>query len=519
MSNAASQRDGNSYSNSYSNSDSDTDTDNSTTDSSKDFDPICQPRSLAALAERDRQREHTHQQQQLRQHVNNSNNNTTTINMGDRHSGSAGQASRAKIVGESVSYNQHQQQQQQQSSSFDVVDSVNVNGCHIIALNAKKTSTGGDSDSVDRRANMSKAKNSVASVQSSPREYALTPVVDKKPKAGGFLSRFTGFRFSLRGSKKKQKGFENNSPTIGENVVMVTKSAEPKVNTSGCRSEAGSYQRNSMRSNDFVYIPLKDPLTGKVVSPDNNNVSHTVSVAGVPNRSGSSTPHGSTINSNSVVNNSVEKKHVLTSKPPLPRLPPRVVGVCAKQPNSQASPAAVSPNSKGVTAQRHAQRASSAPREINASDIYHLATANDDDDDFYQQFRLGRRMKQSGGGTGPSDGAILRADPNESTFTDEDGNLTSGADYKIGLIETNLDTHETVISGKTRSLMELGPQQLSIRGAQNNAGRRTVIGATNKTGCSVEPRRPHKSMEFLLDKENQKFVLVSKMDLFTIFYV
>ncbi|XP_017475651.1 PREDICTED: serine-rich adhesin for platelets-like isoform X2 [Rhagoletis zephyria] len=128
---------------------------------------------------------------------------------------------------------------------------------------------------------------------------------------------------------------------------------------------------------------------------------------------------------------------------------------------------------------------------------------------------------------------------------------------KIGLIETNLDTHETVISGKTRSLVDIvGPQQhqqqqyalvggrgvgaigggvpkrlnmsaacgddadyfegdldeddVRVYGVHDVGGRggAVVIKSTTANGSQIASvRRPHKSMEFLLDKENQKNVL------------
>lgn len=532
-------------------------------DSDSDFVyPNTQPRSLAALAERDRQRERAYQQQLAHKHTSGSN----TVRSASQISSSA------MIVGESVSQSV---QQRKIAHTVDVVDSVNVNGCHIIALNSKKSDEnncvaggiGGDnSDFSEKHKTTSTATNNmnknkgVANVLG-PREYVLTPMVDKKTRSGGFLSRFAGFRFSLRGNKKKQKNVENNEPQVSDdNVVMVTKSSAPgatsppprPLTTARGRNEtggngSGAYQRNSMRSNEFVYIPLRDPIIDKTQTSITNSSNNNLKITNVTNTNQmnsvapiTSMPTQSSQSKNSI-STSVERKHVLTAKPPLPRLPPRVVGVCAKQQpgSSPSSPAATTAgvartvtipvngrDGKGILttfAQGPAQRANSAPREINASDMrhYRMATADDNDDDFYQQFRLDRRMKQSGGGvggyanyaSGPSDGAILRADPNDTSFTDNEGNLTiaGDGDYKIGLIETNLDTHETVISGKTRSLMELGPQQMSLhgRGAQSAATRRTVGATPNKVGSIVEPRRPHKSMEFLLDKENQKLVLVS----------
>lgn len=558
------------------------------------------PRSLAALAERDSLREREYQQKIA---TTSSSNGSQSHSNGDqerhnkRSSGSnadrSSQISSAMIVGESVS---QPMQRKIAHNTFDVVDSVNVNGCQIIALNSDENgcNSGAISDYSENRqtaaataaatttttttaaitTNKMNKNKGVANVLG-PREYVLTPMVDKKPRSGGFLSRFAGFRFSLRGNKKKQKIVDIHEPQVSnDNVVMVTKANAPATTsppprpstTSRGRNESsgtgsGGYQRNSMRSNEFVYIPLRDPIVDKTItSPsaaNNNNWNNTNATASTNQVHSvapiTSTPIQSPQSKSSVVN-SVERKHVLTAKPPLPRLPPRVIGVCAKQqPGTPSSPSPSSPaaatagaartatipvNGRGILttfAQGPAQRANSAPREINASDMrhYRMATADDNDDNFYQQFRLDRRMKQSGCGIGgyanyasePNDGAVLRADPNDASFNHKhhdvfnesthEGNLTiaGDGDYKIGLIETNLDTHETVISGKTRSLMELGPQQMSLhgRGAQSAATRRTVGATPNKVGSIVEPRRPHKSMEFLLDKENQKLVLVSSV--------
>jgi len=90
----------------------------------------------------------------------------------------------------------------------------------------------------------------------------------------------------------------------------------------------------------------------------------------------------------------------------------------------------------------------------------------------------------------------------------------------MGLIETNLDTHETVISGKTRSLMDITCNPLSMphkRYIVKRLNVNSVAYDVDELDAEVKPspggmasvRRPHKSMEFLLDKENQKNILVS----------
>ncbi|KAH8375700.1 hypothetical protein KR009_002632, partial [Drosophila setifemur] len=100
---------------------------------------------------------------------------------------------------------------------------------------------------------------------------------------------------------------------------------------------------------------------------------------------------------------------------------------------------------------------------------------------------------------------------------------------KMGLIETNLDTHETVISGRTRSLVDITSNAHHLLHKRYIVKRQNVSSATYepddlntdkvKTSPSrkgihiVSVRRPHKSMEFLLDKENQKIVLPPENEL------
>jgi hypothetical protein len=104
-----------------------------------------------------------------------------------------------------------------------------------------------------------------------------------------------------------------------------------------------------------------------------------------------------------------------------------------------------------------------------------------------------------------------------------------GSEHKIGLIETNLDTDETIINGKTQSLMELGigPNPLAQnnnRNVVNGSGRNQLMNRLTGMGAvqvmtqsnkdiDNERGRPHKSMEFLLDKENQQQVLPPENEL------
>lgn len=144
----------------------------------------------------------------------------------------------------------------------------------------------------------------------------------------------------------------------------------------------------------------------------------------------------------------------VSGKPPLPPAPPRVVGACAKrtsvqqQPQQRAPPCAPPPT----------------PRRGNID---------------HRQ----RETVTVGVGTGPRHAISMEP---------------------MGLIETDLDTEVTVITAgagahahaKTRSLMNLG-------GGEPPPHRRALLVGTDA------PDRPHKSMEFLLDKHNLKAVEVS----------
>ncbi|KAJ8985600.1 hypothetical protein NQ317_015092 [Molorchus minor] len=164
-------------------------------------------------------------------------------------------------------------------------------------------------------------------------------------------------------------------------------------------------QQRVATKDDYIYIPLKGPPVNATPSGHKNGA-----------------PAANLAKSNS-----------LTSKPPLPKQPPRVVHASVKKElTTQASAAATSDADK-----RHRRR-----RTIDSA------------------------------------GVQLPMEP-------------------MGLIETDLDTEVTVITSgdaKTRSLLNLGPEpRLSL--APDDAKSQT---------------RPHKSMEFLLDKQNLKVVEVSE---------
>nr|XP_015839686.1 PREDICTED: uncharacterized protein LOC661447 isoform X2 [Tribolium castaneum] len=203
-----------------------------------------------------------------------------------------------------------------------------------------------------------------------------------KKKLGGFFSRLTSFRFSTRKDDKKKK-------KEGERKTEYVMVQQPRVATKA----------------DYIYIPLK----------------------GGPEAAASS-----------------ESPIIASSKPPLPRAPPRVIGASVK--------------SKGENAQRRPQ--------------YHHHHHHD------TEHRRRRTI----------DSCLRPMEP-------------------MGLIETDLDTEVTVITSgtnvKTRSLLNLG--------AEPRLGCHHLLGTDDNSSIrdnaeSAAPTRPHKSMEFLLDKQNLKVV-------------
>ncbi|XP_070506580.1 serine-rich adhesin for platelets isoform X5 [Chironomus tepperi] len=310
-----------------------------------------------------------------------------------------------------------------------------------------------------------------------------------KSKKSIFSRISSGFRFSFRGKKNKKIVSDgvvhypvetnNNSDANKQHFLPPPQQPQQSVDNKVCTNVNG----------DFVYIPLtnsndnvrlfnsqNDKLASDLHQKlqnnnNNNNNNNNVEVvitspdAAVISVDRQSRPM------NKQQRESPPRINQVMGKPPLPKQPPRIVGTTTKRPNAQAP------------------RASSTPREY-------------EDGEFYQQNMIGNGLKQQ-------------------YYTDRARTMDSG--HKIGLIETNLDTDETIINGKTQSLMELGI-------GQNNNGNRSglmnrIVGMggvqvmqnvdtnINNCGNNSERGRPHKSMEFLLDKENHHIILPPENEL------
>ncbi|XP_050100186.1 uncharacterized protein LOC126580900 isoform X4 [Anopheles aquasalis] len=393
-------------------------------------------------------------------------------------------------------------------------------------------------------------------------------------------------------------GGANYNNNLVSNKVRDGRVGAPGSTTASRGSKGGGGGGNDSATADFIYIPLKDPtrhrgasdetslrqmntlgvtvddsFTGAEDEPDDCEIAVT-RPAGSSSyyRSDSSTALNGSDGGHWPPPNTTNRggaNHVLSSKPPLPKQPPRVVGVSAKR--SSTSPAS---QKHGHAQQQHLRASSTPPRELDhdepdssSSSSYYRRSPTQHQQSFFSG-------SESVEGTHPSAASVsLRVTAPHYGDYSEDNNggghryyryndydeddeeddvdrhsAIMGSEQKIGLIETNLDTHETIISGKTRSLMELGGgshhyrhpaqhrQQLQVHDPTASAANRRTIGGGGGAGTGAgtasgmmkdnhrqtvgsertggEPgQRPHKSMEFLLDKENQRNVLPPENEL------
>lgn len=312
---------------------------------------------------------------------------------------------------------------------------------------------------------------------------------DKHPNSKSFLSRFAhGLRFSLRRKKKQQK-LEKPDPKeeLGQPKVIKAVSASAPV-------PAKSSRKSGERAPDFIHIPLKPPRALQSTQLEERKV---------------------TLQREQLAKTSTLQK-VVTGKPPLP-----------KQTRSNSSSLAHAPHgatsSSGSAAHAHDVLLSAEPEEYQQfagqlTEGIDATGMRDTESPFRASVAQKTQMFSQLGGVRPT---MVTAVPVAVSPVNDDGIM--------GLIETNLDTHETIISGKTRSLMDITCNPLGLPHKRYIVKRLKVTSAAYKAddldlvgedvmktasgeGAGVQIvsiRRPHKSMEFLLDKENQKNILVS----------
>ncbi|XP_037825619.1 uncharacterized protein LOC119613668 [Lucilia sericata] len=378
---------------------------------------------------------------------------------------------------------------------------------------------------------------------------------EKHPNSKGFLTRFAnGFRFSLRRNKKKL-------PKDQQQVEQLETNAVAKENKT--KSLPAAHKQA-----DFIHIPLKGPLPENRINQNKQT-------------------NGNAVNAKQKTAKTNNNDKV-TGKPPIP---PQQQQQLLKMQSAQSSP---QPSQQPLV-------------EVGLSRFY-TETENNPTLPFNpqqttQDFLNGEKQalyhehaKQSCANlkqeTPENVTEMMSVNSNNTTYEFNNSSSPSRASVsqktqmfnnlsrqsvpqqqqnqqqpKIGLIETNLDTHETIITGKTRSLINIGPNQqpqqsrfagnkrLHTNAHHNHTynhhqyqhhhrhhhhdgneaddddyddndddevvvrpdGTVVVIknagsnGSTaSQTAQIVSVRRPHKSMEFLLDKENQKDVMVSR---------
>ncbi|KAH8367504.1 hypothetical protein KR084_011576, partial [Drosophila pseudotakahashii] len=304
---------------------------------------------------------------------------------------------------------------------------------------------------------------------------------DKHPGSRGFLSRFAhGLRFSMRRKKKEQRD------QMQSLVVKVS-----PVEESRQRTWKG-------RWTDFVQIPLKPPRIPTCIQLDS-----------LPSEASSANGHCS--QQSEKLDQTFTLKKV-TGKPPLPMLPPRS-GILAHAPNEAASGTVSAAHGTEALISTKREQYKQFADQLTAG--IHASRMRDTESTPRACVSQNTQMfNQSGRYVHASRPTVVTAVPVAVSPMKEIG--------KMGLIETNLDTQETVISGKTRSLMDITGHPLSLPHKRYIVKRLNTTSATNvdeidgqavkssSGGCGVQLasfRRPHKSMEFLLDKENQKNVL------------
>ncbi|XP_059220631.1 serine-rich adhesin for platelets isoform X3 [Stomoxys calcitrans] len=438
---------------------------------------------------------------------------------------------------------------------------------------------------------------------------------EKHPNSKGFLSRFTnGFRFSMRRNKKKPLNKEaNNGQQVGQEqqqqqgvATTTTAQTPPTQNNSKKQKANGTSSSSSSKANknqqkvlanqkqqqpDYIYIPLKGPLPEKYETgffESHNTAENTSGNTGpMTNVIGQQT-NGNALNATAVQTKlaTVQKKGGKTSgeqkvmgKPPLPPQAPQQLQLQQQQLTMQKPQSAQSSQqqigssrfytnelSSSAAAYQPPSSTSASTEDFLANERQHSQRQSFANDDTHQNNANMSATSTAAAANAGNANYEFGASPSRATVSQKTqmfNNLSSrnsAVEPKIGLIETNLDTHETIITGKTRSLMNIGPHHMTtVTGKRLHSPHSGGGGNTSAAGMDgrdvrdgdydyddndddevvVRPdgtvvviknagshhhhnsgsaqiasvRRPHKSMEFLLDKENQKDVMPPENEL------
>ncbi|XP_032293536.1 serine-rich adhesin for platelets isoform X3 [Drosophila virilis] len=403
-----------------------------------------------------------------------------------------------------------------------------TNRAHHILYASQQLLQRYDHDNVDK--NMSSKSTSVqptahitsANNNESPLKQRANKTDEKHPSSKSFLSRFAhGLRFSLRRKKKQQQ--QQQQPQLQQQQQQQQQPLKQATQSNG-------------KSQDFIYIPLKPPRS----TLDDSNASE-ASTASVHSRQATAAAATAAVELELPKTSTLQK--LVTGKPPLPKLPPRQAHAPYAVSAANGSLGAAHASDALLAAERQqyaafAQQLTTGQRHEMSLTETEMARATESPSraSVAQKTQM---FNQLGAGLPSRPLTMVTAVPVAvSPMLDTtDGDGGSG---KMGLIETNLDTHETIITGKTRSLMDItcNPlhkrylvKRLNVTSAaydvrdddddddddddeRLDGNNQRIKPSTQAGGVQIASvRRPHKSMEFLLDKENQKNVLPPENEL------
>ncbi|KAH8272157.1 hypothetical protein KR018_004039, partial [Drosophila ironensis] len=314
---------------------------------------------------------------------------------------------------------------------------------------------------------------------------------ERQNNSRSFLSRFAhGLRFSLRRKKKHQP-----LDRIGTEQKLVSS----KKTSPGPLNRTIGNDNVTKSSNSFMHIPLNLPTDSRSLQ----------SIATEPS---SDSIHCDRKKLKKLDKNFTLQKGV-TGKPPLPRQAPRNFSI------EHVSYCAVASGACETTLATDMRQYQNLPHLLTSGN----QTAKMLDSENPSRATECEKMLMFNH-SGVNDHGVK-----PTMFTAVPVAVSPNAPNEIGFIETNLDTDETVISGKTRSLIDITSKPLSL------PHRRYVMKPLKVTSVSYEVddlegdsvkmslagggvqiasvRRPHKSMEFLLDKENKRNALPPENEL------
>ncbi|XP_034948314.1 uncharacterized protein [Chelonus insularis] len=284
---------------------------------------------------------------------------------------------------------------------------------------------------------------------------------EKKNKRGlgGFLQRFSKFRFSGRSKSPRLESKRSN------NIKINTKTSEIQPTSVGKKLEP-----------NYIIIPLHPPEDEANTEEKGQNDS--LKSAGVST--------DTELNASFISTNG--KPPVCTSKPPLPPL--QSIRACASSPRTTSTPDSVNSRRRAITDLGNPAIIKMAKARAMQQHHHHQHQ--------YHHHQATNQPKDHPGGLLETDLDAEIQDINEDLIGPSSIDGTSTSDKKtrslLNLTHTSRQGRENVLLRVPQS-----PAGFSCDGNSGDHPDYTITG---------EPinQRPHKSMEFLLDKENLHFI-------------